>query len=310
MKSEFTFLSADGKTSIHAVKLTPEGGAPRAVLQLVHGMVEYIDRYDPFASFMAEQGFVVVGHDHLGHGASVSSQEQWGYFAPDHPSDILVEDMQQLRRRTEEEYPDLPYFILGHSMGSYLLRKYLTVYGQGLAGSILSGTGFVPPSTCAMAKMICSIMAKFKGWKYRSKFVSSLTFGKSYQKFDRTGAKPELSWLTKDVDIVRKYYGDPRCTFLFTLNGFFALFDMVGYDCKQENVDKIPKDLPILIASGKDDPVGDLGDGVKTVHTMFQEAGIKDLAVSLYEHDRHEILNELDKEKVFDDILNWLQTRI
>ena len=310
MRTRYTFLSNDGHTKIHTVMRVPDSGSCKAVIQIVHGMVEYIERYDVFADYMEQNGFVVVGHDHLGHGDSVIGQDKWGYIAPDHPSDVLVEDIHKLRVQTQEKFPTLPYFILGHSMGSYLLRKYAAVHGEGLAGIILTGTGYVSPSTCGLAKTLCKLIAVFHGWEYRSKFVSSLAFGKSYQKFDMTGRQPELSWLTRDVEIVEKYYKDPKCTFQFTLNGYLALFDMVGFDCKQENVNKIPQNLPVLIASGSDDPVGDLGDGVKTVHNMFRSAGIKDLTCTIYEHDRHEILNELDKEQVFLDILTWMQERM
>ena len=310
MRTEHTFLSADGKTGIHAVKRVPDSGECKAILQIVHGMVEYIERYEAFAAYMEQNGILVVGHDHLGHGESVTSRDQWGYFAPGHPSDILVEDIHALRLQTQQAYPDLPYFILGHSMGSYLLRKYIAIYGEGLSGVILSGTGYVSPSACAVAGKLCGLIAAFRGWEYRSIFISSLAFGKSYQRFDMTGSKPELSWLTKDVSIVERYYKDPKCTYTFTLNGYLGLFESVGFDCRRENVDKIPKNLPVLIVSGRDDPVGDLGVGVLKVNEMFKAAGLKDLTCRLYEHDRHEILNELDKDQVFLDILTWIQRRV
>ena len=134
-EKQFSFLSKDGKTKIHAVKWMPESGEYRAVLQITHGMVEYIERYKPFAEFLNDQGVLVVGHDHLGHGASVASEEELGYFAEPDPSDTLVEDMHTLRTTIQTENPGVPYFMMGHSMGSYLVRRYLIYHGnRGNAG--------------------------------------------------------------------------------------------------------------------------------------------------------------------------------
>lgn len=310
MKTTFTFPSKDQKTQIHAIKWIPEDGQYDAILQITHGMVEFIERYTPFAEFLIKNRFMVVGHDHLGHGASVNSKDDWGYFAPGDPSSLLVEDMHQLRTIIQGENPGVPYFMLGHSMGSYLLRRYLSVHGEGLHGAIIMGTGFVDPGTAGMGSKVSSIVAKFKGWKYRSKLVSSMAFGAAYKDYDMTGSDPEKSWLTKNTEIVKWYYNEPRCTYLFTLNGYKGLFDTVSYTCKQENVDKIPKDLPVFIVSGQRDPVGDAGAGVEKVNEMFKSAGIKDLSMKLYENDLHEILNELDKDVVFNDLLQWMRKRI
>ncbi len=206
IKEAFTFPSGDGKTQIHAVKWYPEDRQYEAILQVTHGMVEFIERYERFASFLTENHFLVVGHDHLGHGASVNSEKDWGYFAKGDPSALLVEDMHTLRRAVQEENPSVPYFMLGHSMGSYLLRRYLAVHGEGLKGAIVMGTGFVDPGTAGMGSKVSSLLSLFRGDRYRSPFVSGLTFGKSYQAFDMTGKDPKNSWLTKDEEIVKWYY--------------------------------------------------------------------------------------------------------
>jgi len=309
IKETFSFLSGNKKTQIHAVKWFPEDKKYDAILQITHGMVEFIERYEAFASFLTGHRILVVGHDHLGHGASIGSEKDWGYFAKGNPSILLVEDMHQLRMIVQKENPEIPYFMLGHSMGSYLLRRYLTVHGEGLRGAIIMGTGFVPPGTAAMGSRISSLMSLLQGDMHRSGFVSGLAFNKGYSKFDMTGQNPENSWLTKDAGIVKRYYHDPRCTYQFTLNGFKGLFDTVAYTCRQENADKIPKNLPILIVSGKDDPVGDFGEGVKKVNEMLKKAGIHDLSMKLFEGDRHEILNELDRETVYAYLLEWIQKR-
>lgn len=308
--SNFTFLSNDGKTAVHAVKWTPDSGEYRAILQISHGMVEFIERYIPFAEFLTEKGYMVVGHDHIGHGASVSTQEDWGYFYEENPSDIVVEDMHKLRSLIQEENADMPYFMLGHSMGSFMLRKYLAIHNDNLRGAIIMGTGFIPESMTNLALKLTAVVAKLRGSKHRSKLIQSLAFGADYKGFDMTGEKTEDSWLTKDVEIVKTYYNEPRCTYMFTVNGYKGLFEAVNFSCNPENAAKLPKKLPLFIVSGAQDPVGGLGKGVKDVYDMYKDTGMHDLTYKLYENDRHEILNETDKQMVFEDLLAWMNVRI
>ena len=308
--NNFTFLSNDTKTAVHAVKWTPDSGECKAILQITHGMVEFIERYLPFAEFLTSKGYMVVGHDHIGHGQSVASTEDWGYFCEGNPSDVLVEDMHKLRSMIQADYPQLPYFMLGHSMGSFMLRKYLAVHNEKLRGAIIMGTGFIPENMTNLALMLTSVVAKLRGEKHRSKLIQSLAFGADYKGFDMTGEKPEDSWLTKDVDIVNAYYKEPRCTYMFTVNGYKGLFEAVNYSCNPENAAKIPKKLPLFIVSGAQDPVGGLGKGVKDVYDMYKAAEMLDITYKLYENDRHEILNETDRKVVFEDLLAWMNVRI
>ena len=312
MKNEvFTFLSKDGKTNIHAVKWIPDSGEYKAILQITHGMIEYIERYEPFAKFMTENGYMVVGHDHLGHGESVNTKEDLGFFADvDSPSDYLIEDMHKLRTTIQKENPDVPYFMFGHSMGSYMLRKYLSVYNDNLRGAIICGTGFSPEKVTKMCIMATKLMKVFKGSHGRSKMLRDLTYDKYYKKFDMFGKDASNSWLTRDEEIVKKYYSDPKCTYMFTVNGYVGLTEAVLYSCKQENVDKIPNKLPIFIVSGSDDPVGGCSEGVMKVVNMFKESGKVDLTYKLYDGFRHEILNEIGKEQVYSDLLAWMNVRI
>lgn len=308
--TNFTFLSNDGKTAVHAVKWMPDSGEYKAILQITHGMVEFIERYEPFAEFLTEKGYMVVGHDHIGHGQSVASQDDWGYFCEGTPSDILVEDMHKLRMLTQEENPGLPYFMLGHSMGSFLLRKYLVLHNENLRGAIIMGTGFTPEKMTNLALKLTGFVSRLRGDRYRSKLIQGLAFGADYKGFDMTGEKPEDSWLTKDVEIVKQYYAEPRCSFMFTVNGYKGLFETVNFSCNPENAMKLPKKLPLFIVSGDNDPVGGLGKGVKEAYDMYKAAGILDLTYKLYENDRHEILNEIDKNVVFEDLLAWMNVRI
>ena len=308
--SNFTFLSNDGKTAVHAVKWVPDSGEYKAILQISHGMVEFIERYIPFAEFLTTKGYMVVGHDHIGHGQSVSTQEDWGYFYEDTPSDIVVADMHKLRTLIQEENPEVPYFMLGHSMGSFMLRKYLAIHNDNLRGAIIMGTGFIPENMTSLALKLTALVTKLRGSRYRSKLIQSLAYGADYKGFDLTGEKPEDSWLTRDVDIVKTYYNEPRCTYMFTVNGYKGLFEAVKFCCNSENAQKLPRKLPLFIVSGEQDPVGGLGKGVKQTYDMYKEAGVLDITYKLYQDDRHEILNELDKQTVFQDLLAWMNVRI
>jgi alpha-beta hydrolase superfamily lysophospholipase len=308
-KEDFTFLSADGKTQIHAVRWIPEEGSYDAVLQITHGMVEFIERYDEFARFMNDKGFLVVGHDHLGHGASITSESEWGYFADaKHPSDVVVDDMHRLRTMIQGENPTLPYYMLGHSMGSYMLRKYLCIHGEGVDGAVIMGTGCVPDATTGSGIMLCDLMKIFMGDHHRSRLMQSLSYSKPYRQFDCYGKDLSNSWLSKNVDNVRQYMNDPRCTYIFTVNGYKGLMEAVRYDNQKSNIDRTPKDLPLLIISGADDPVGDLGEGVRKVFAKYSAAGCNRVTMKLYEGDRHEILNELDRDTVYNDICSWIRT--
>jgi alpha-beta hydrolase superfamily lysophospholipase len=307
---EFTFPSSDGKTKVHAVRWIPDSGEFKAILQITHGMQEYIERYTGFAEFLTGHGYLVVGHDHLGHGKTAPSSEDLGYFGRPNPSDLLVADMHTLRTGVQKKYPDKPYFMMGHSMGSYLLRKYLGIHSDGLSGVIIMGTGYVPQKDTAFGLKACKTLSAVQGWHHRSKFLTGASFGKPYRKFDLTGKDFTNSWISRDEAIVRKYYSDPKCQFLFTINGYQGLYEAVSAACSQETVDRYPKDLPVFLVSGANDPVGDFGVGVKKVYHMFRTAQMEDVTYRLYDEDRHEVLNELDKEQVYNDILAWMNIRL
>ena len=305
IKKNLTFLSKNRKTKIHTVIYLPENKEPKAILQITHGMAEYILRYEPFASRLAEEGYIVAGHDHLGHGGSVNDWSDYGYFS-DKPLETLLLDMHQLRVNLARRYPKLPYFMLGHSMGSYLLRAYLSVFGRDLSGAVIMGTGYVHPQMAGFGVALTKGMALFRGWHHRSLLVQGMTYNRSYRSYDITGAKVKKNWLTKDWDIASSYRDDPLCGFLFTLNGHRGLFEAVGTACLPETMEEYPKNLPLLLVSGEKDPVGDLGLGVRKVCEMLKKAGMTNVRMKLYKGDRHEILNEVDREQVIQDILDWM----
>ena len=262
MKQHFSYPSQDGKTKIHAIEWIPEGNIS-AVLQISHGMVEYIDRYDEFARFLNEQGYYVVGHDHLGHGNSVQSKEDWGYFEEKNGNECVIGDIHRLRQITQKKYPDIPYFILGHSMGSFLTRQYLTIHGNGLAGAIIMGTGNQPLFLVKLGKMLCRLIASFKGWHYRSHFINNMAFGGYNKKF--APARTPMDWLSRNPKNVDTYLSEDCCTFIFTVNGYYHMFRGMEHLAKKENFEQIPKNLPVFFVAGQDDPVGGFGKGVKAV---------------------------------------------
>ena len=302
MKKEFFFPSKDGITQIHAIEWIPEG-EPKAVLQIAHGMVEHIERYHDFASYLAENGVYVTGHSHLGHGKSMVSKEKMGYFAAPNGNECVIGDIHQLRTMTGEKYPEIPYFLMGHSMGSFLTRQYIGMYGEGLSGAIIMGTGEQPDLILAGGKMVCKVIAAFKGWEHRSKFVNSLVIG---------GFEKEMGkgWLSRNVENVKNYAKDPLSGFVFTLNAFYHMFDGMSKMNKQEKAGNFSKELPLFFVAGSEDPVGAHGKGVETVYQRYLDKGAKNTDIKLYPDDRHEILNELDKDVVYEDIYRWMTENI
>lgn len=305
----YTFNSKDGHSVIHCRKWLPQS-EPVAVVQLVHGMVEYIERYDEFANFLASKGYVVVGHDHIGHGQSVESDDQLGVMTGAHPSDILVEDIYTHYSLTKKAYPHLPYFILGHSMGSYLLRKFLSVKSahiEGITGAVIMGTGQETAATCNGGLAMIALLSLFKGKNYRSTLIRDMTYSKPYKQYDCYGNDYANSWLSKNTRSVEKYYHDPRCTFTFTLNAYKGLVEATKYAGTKACVARMRKTMPLLVVSGDADPVGNLGEGTKAAAEAFKKSGIEDVTLKLYRGDRHEILNELDREQVYKDIYQWFE---
>lgn len=302
-----TYRSTDGKTTIHAIYWGPDSQPPKAVLQISHGMQEFIGRYDAFAAYMAEQGFLVTGNDHLGHGDSVLSSADWGYFIEGDGSEILVKDLHALRTMMQREYPGLPYFMLGHSMGSFILRRYLAEYGTGLAGAVISGTGYKQEALTDIFLAVCRVLAAVYGWRCRSRLAASLFFSGSFHRFNMDGTAPEHSWLTSDAEIVRRYFSEPRCTFPFTVSGYYTITQLLKTIQKPAVIRKTPHELPLLFVSGADDPVGEFGAGVHKVCDLYRQNGYDHVELALYPGARHEVLNEVNRAEYWQDVRDWCQ---
>ena len=295
--------------TLNVLLCLPEG-RPRAVLQMTHGMVEYIGRYEQLACWLADRGVAAVGHDHLGHGGSVVSREEYGYFGRPDGNRLLLDDIHRVTRwaKALPELEGLPWFLLGHSMGSFYARQYLCEYGGELQGAILMGTGWQPRAAARAGRALCHLLAAFHGWRYRSKLVDSMAFG-GYNRSFRP-ARTSKDWLNRDEKEVDRYLSEERCSFRFTLNGYDSLFTALERLCDKELLARAPKDLPVLFLSGDDDPVGNRGRGVQKAAQSLRDAGMRRVEVKLYPGARHELLVELNRQEVFADIGSFIQNQI
>ncbi|MBQ9882181.1 MAG: alpha/beta hydrolase, partial [Synergistes sp.] len=233
-KKDFTFTSTEGKHEVHAVKWESDSIPKKGIVQLVHGMCEYIGRYNDFAEYLVNNGYVVVGHDHLGHGQTAKNREELGYFADNNGFKYLVEDVEKLRKLTHEEYPYLPYHILGHSMGSFVLRIYLTKYAAGLASATVMGTGNNPPMVIKFGRKIAARGMKKNGTHYRSEFLNKMAFGSYNKKFKNEGLA--FAWLSRDRKNCEDYAVDPFTQFIFTLKAYDDMFIGLSYLNEPNNV--------------------------------------------------------------------------
>lgn len=278
----------------------------KAVIQLVHGMEEHIGRYADFAEFLADEGYIVFGHDHLGHGNTAKIKRDFGYFSDKNGWEILCKDIHIYQNAISSLYPDIPYIIFGHSMGSLLVRTYVTKYSDKLDGLIISGTSG-QKFGLSIVKSQTKIIEAFRGRRYRSKYIKNLVTGSFNRKF-----KPNLTeadWISSDEENVQKYLADPLCSSTFTVSAYYELISGTQYLSRQKNINKTPN-IPILIFSGDKDPVGANGKGVNRVYRMLKKAGVEDVTLKLFHNGRHEMLNEVNKDEVYDLIKRWLWAKL
>lgn len=302
-----SFISADKETEINLSYWLPEGN-PIGILQISHGMREFIDRYDEMGQWFARQGYVVAANDHLGHGASIKSEEDWGFFAAEDGWNKVLDDMHTLRTKTGEKYPGLPYFLLGHSMGSFLVRNYIFRWpDDGLSGAIIVGTGQISSLVIRAGIFIAIRQVASKGPRYRSPFLSKMALGKNNNAFEP--GRTVSDWLTRDEEIVDKYIADTRNNFVFTAQAFLDFFTGMKGINKKSNLNLIDKELPLLFLSGERDPVGKMGKDVRKAYKIYKDLGCRDVEIKLYPDARHEIFNEINREEVYSDLLNWLSKK-
>lgn len=301
------FQSSTGRTSIHALKCVPDG-KPRAVVQIAHGIAEHIDRYRPFMEFLADNGFVAAGNDHLGHGKSIRVPEEQGFFAEKDGWWRVVDDMDKLHDIMSNEYPELPYVLFGHSMGSFLTRTYLIKHPDKYDGVILSGTGHQSPALVLGGNAAASVMAKLNGAMGDGTKLDSLAFGSYLSKIENPRTK--FDWLSRDAEQVDMYIADPLCGFVGKIGLYRDMMQGIKFITDKKNIAQMNKEKPVYFMSGDGDPVGDYGKGVERAYKAFCDAGLHDVFMRLYPGGRHEMLNETNKEQVYQDILNWLNEKI
>ena len=304
---DFYFNSSTGKNRIHTRMCIPDGDV-RAVVQIVHGIAEHIARYDDFMRFLASNGFVAVGTDHLGHGKSIEKEDQLGFLADKDGWTYIVNDEEILRRAMKENYPNVPQIVFGHSMGSFVTRTHLIRFPGGFDAAIISGTGNQSPALVLGGLAMGNLVVALKGPHHYSNLLNNMAFG-SYNKIYGT-ARTESDWLSRDEAQVDKYIADPLCGFIPSCSLFRDMMTGIKFITTQKNLEKMNKDTPVYFMSGDMDPVGECGKGVKLAYENFKKAGMKDVSIKLYKDGRHEMLNELNKDEVYADILAWINSKI
>lgn len=299
------FYASKGAGQIHFCRWDPVG-EPRAVFQIVHGIAEYAARYDEFARYLNRLGILVVAEDHMGHGGSQEEGKQ-GYFTGGWFT--AVEDTYQLLKDTREAFPDLPYVLFGHSMGSFMARTILCAHpDSGISAAILCGTGWQPAFALPALIKVVEAVCDQAGETQPSPALQKLVFGSYNKKVEHP--RTNCDWLTRDAQAVDAYIADPLCGFIPSAGLFRDLLTGVRYVEKPENLEGMRKYLPVFFIAGGDDPVGSYGKGVRRAAQEFKKAGMADVSIHIYPLCRHEILNEINREEVYDHIARWLKGKI
>ncbi len=301
-RSDFR-LPAEGE-QLHVMVCRPEG-QPKAVLQIVHGMQEYIGRYAEFAEWLCERGYAVVGHDHPGHGETADGK-QLGFFAEKDGDELVQRCIEAVTEWIRKEFAGVPVFLLGHSMGSFFSRRELTRHGDRFAGAVIMGTAQMPKPLINAACAMAGVISKTKGPRYNSAFLAKNSNGAYNKRFEAEGKN---AWLSKNKESVTKYNRDPFCHFHFSCGAYRDMFKVIRSLSYEKDMEKIPKDLPIFVVSGADDPVGDFGKGtVAAFHSL--QARAPRTRMRLYKNMRHEILNEPEREIVYQDLLDFFEENL
>lgn len=271
---------------------------------ILHGMGEHGGRYDAFATMLCEQGYFVTVHDHRGHGQTAEMNGKIGYFGDENGFNRVVEDVYEVIQQVRYDYKKVPIYIFGHSMGSFIARRFIQLYSDIVDGCILCGTG-VTTHLHKLGNMIAKTVAKSKGKETKGALMNELTLGSFNKQFKNT--KTGFDWLTSDQEEVQKYIDDPLCGFIATNQFFVDLTDGLVLINQKEEIERINKDLPILLISGSKDPVGNNGKGVYKVADQFKKAGLQHVVIYIFEEMRHEILNEVNKVQVYNVVTRWLK---
>jgi len=302
MRTDFYYDSLGGG-KIHGCRWTPEGEV-KAVVQIVHGIAEYAQRYDDLATYLNSRGILVVAEDHMGHGLSISDAAPRGCFSGGWKA--AVKDTFRLLKNTMDEFPGVPLFLFGHSMGSFMARHILIRHpGSGISGAIICGTGWMNDSVVKAGKALSGYICKAKGERHCSTMLQTMMFGGYDKKIEHKRTKSD--WLSRDTKVVDAYEADPLCGFVPSAGLVHAMMEGLTYIQKPENLDKMNKELPCFFISGGDDPVGNYGEGVRKAVQMFKKHGMTWVDLRLYPLCRHEIHNEINKQEVYCNIADWIE---
>ncbi len=303
MRTEHYFDS-QGKGKIHYVKWAPQA-QPKAIVQIIHGIAEHAGRYEDLAAYLNSQDILVVAEDHMGHGLSMKTGTQ-GYF--DGGWFTAAADCHKLTELTMEEYPDVPYILYGHSMGSFLARTLLTEYpDSGIAGAIICGTGWMSGAVLKAGLAACGLLCK-KDEKEPSQLLNKLVFGGYNKRVEHQ--RTSSDWLSRDDGSVDAYIADPLCGFIASAGLMRDMLTGITHIQKPENLAKMQKQLPVFFIAGGDDPVGDYGKGVRQAAQEFEKAGMEKVAIRIYPLCRHEIHNEINRQEVYEDVSQWIESVI
>lgn len=297
-----SWLTVTDDVEIYVKKWYKANTKPTAIVQLSHGMTEHINRYDHFAQFLLQQGVFVYGNDHRGHGKTGEKQGLLGYFSPEKGFSKTAEDLKVVTLQIKQDYPDTPIFLIGHSMGSFLAREYIQTNSSYIDGVILMGTGYHTVIASSLARTIARTLPE----KEESALMNHLAFRKYNQNI--LNHKTPFDWLTRDEKIVSQYMNDPFCGYVPTARFFHDLMDGLVHIHSRSKNKYIRKDLPMFITSGDADPVGHYGKGVFQVAHHYHNVGLNNIKVMLFEESRHEILNEINKEEVYQVIYKWIKS--
>ena len=304
--SEITYPSRDGIHTIYAELYTPRIRSARGIVQLSHGMIDYVGRYKHLAEYLAGEGYILAGNHHLGHGRSVLYSEDYGFFADEGGVDIVLKDMHTFNRYLRDTFPTLPLVVMGHSMGSFITRLYVEKYPHSLRGAIIHGTSG-PNPLLPFGRALAAVVSTLRGPRHRSRLLKELAFGSYNNKFPKSEGAD--AWLTRKIDEVEGKSTDKYTSFIFTASGYRDLFRMIR-DCNSDLWFKeYPKELPTLIMSGDMDPVGNYGKGPDYVYKHLLISGCKSVELKMYEGARHELFNETEecRSEVFSDMVEWLE---
>lgn len=302
--NEYRFPSADGKNTIYAEIYTPKHVAPRGIVQLAHGMIDYTGRYTALASFLCDHGFIFAGNHHLGHGKSVADSNDFGFFAERDGYKYVIKDVHSMNKYLHKTHPDLPIILLGHSMGSFISRIYVAEYPSTVSGLIIHGTGG-PNPLVGVGKLLAKIITSFYGSHHRSELINNMAFGSYNKRYPKE--EGHNAWLTRDLLKVADRDTNEFTSFKFTVSGYTDLFTFLAASNSKSWFKRYPTKMPTLIMSGDMDPVGNYGKGPAYVYKQLMINGASDVTLKMYEGARHELFKEINADEVFLDILTWLE---